>query len=200
MARRRKKKNTFKPILNFIILIILLVVIVLLIQKFVIPLFVVREKPKLEEKIVETEIVQPSIIEDEQVTLYFADASAQYLIPEYRTVKKVDNMAKQAIIELIKGPVSDSLYPTIPSSTRVNDLFIGDGIAYIDLSSEIVKNHSGGSAGELITVYSLVLTLTNFPGINKVQILVDGNSGITIAGHVDTSMPFERDNSWLKTN
>ena len=30
------------------------------------------------------------------------------------------------------------------------------------------------------------------------KLLVDGNSGETLVGHVDTSVPLERDEQWLK--
>ncbi len=199
MARRKKKKkNTFKPILNFIILLILLIAIVLLIQKFIIPPFLEKEVPKIEEKREDREIITPVELEEEQIVLYFADENAQYLIPEYRKIRVKDGIAKQSIIELIKGPAGNNLYPTLPSTTNVNNLYISEGIAYIDLSSEIINNHSGGSAGELLTVYSLVFTLTSFPDINKVQILVDGNSRETLVGHIDISTPLDRDNNWLK--
>ena len=198
MARRRKKKNSFKPFIDLIILVILLVIIIFLVQKFIIPLILERGVPEMEEKKEEIEIIPPSDLEEEQVVLYFADEDAQYLIPEYRKIKGAEGTARQSIIELIKGPANSELYPTVPSTTRVNNLYISDGIAYIDLSSEIINRHPGGSAGELLTVYSIVMTLTSFTEINKVQILVDGNSEETLVGHVDTSMPLERDEGWLR--
>lgn len=196
--RRRKKKNSIKSITDLVILIILLVIIIFLIQKFIIPLILERGVPEAEEKKEEIELVQPPDVKEEQIVLYFADENAQYLIPEYRKIKRTDGIAKEAIVELIKGPVSNELYPTVPSSTRVNSLYISEGIAYIDLSSEIINRHPGGSAGELLTVYSIIMTLTSFPEINKVQILVDGNSGETLVGHVDISIPLERDEDWLR--
>ena len=198
MARRRKKKNSIKSITDLVILIILLVIIIFLVQKFIIPLILEKGVPEIEEKKEEIELIPSFDLVEEQVVLYFADENAQYLIPEYRKIKKTEGVAKQAIIELIKGPVSNELYPTIPSTTRVNNLYIGDSVAYIDLSSEIINRHPGGSAGELLTVYSIVMTLTSFPEINKVQILVDGNSGETLVGHVDTSIPLEGDEDWLR--
>lgn len=202
MARRRKKKNIFKSTINLIVLILLLVVIFFLVDKFVLPLFTEQDKIKVEKPLEEIKEESPLIplVLEEEVALYFADDNAQYLVPEYRKIKKTNEMAKQAVLELIKGPVSSSLYPTIPSATTINALYVSDGIAYIDLSSELIKNHSGGSAGELLTVYSLVLTLTSFPNIDKVQILVDGSGRDTLVGHVDTSIPLERDEGWLRKN
>lgn len=196
MARRRKKENTFKSLANLIIFIFLLFVISFLVQKFIIPLWL--EKPVVEK--VPDEIEEVPIVEigEVELTLYFSDDDAQYLIPEYRRIKQTNNIAREAVVELIKGPNNNNLYATVPQTTRVNALYISDGIAYIDLSSELIRNHPGGSTGELLTIYSIVMTLTSFPDIEKVQILVEGNSGETLAGHVDISMPLERDENWLR--
>lgn len=197
MARRKKKNNLFKSIYNLMILIFLLFVIVFLIQKCIIPLW--QEKPIREgipEEIEEEEAV--SEIEEFEITLYFSDENAQYLVPESRKIKLTDYPEKQSIVELIKGPKNNNFYPTIPQTTKVNALYVSDRIAYIDFSSEIIKDHPGGSTGELLTIYSIVMTLTSFPDIDKVQLLVDGNSGETLVGHVDTSVPLERDEQWLK--
>jgi germination protein M len=200
MARRRpKKKNIWKSTINLIILIFLLVIIFFLIQKFIIPLFTEEEKPKIEEKMEEIKEKEPPVdIGEEEIVLYFSDENAQYLIPEYRKISKTSEIAKQAITELIKGPTNNNLYPTVPPTTRVNALYISDRIAYIDFSSEIRSDHPGGSTGELLTIYSIVLTLTSFPEINKVQILIDGDSEETLMGHVDISIPLERDEGWFR--
>lgn len=201
MARRRNKKNTSKVFLNIIISLFLLFFIFFLIQKFIIPLWQERQ---LAEKIPEeaeeqvSEETEFKEIEKFEVPLYFSNEDARYLIPEFREISKTNDSPMQAVIELIKGPNNHELFPTIPKTTRVNALYISEGIAYIDLSSEVIRDHPGGSAGELLTVYSFVLTLTSFPEINKVQILIDGNSGETLVGHVDISAPLERDEEWLQ--
>lgn len=197
MARKKKKNNLFKSIFNLIILIFLLFLIIFLVQKYIIPLW--QEKPiseGVQEEIEEEEPIRE--VEEVEITLYFSDGNAQYLIPESRMIKMTDYPAKQAIIELIKGPKNDNLYPTIPQTTRVNALYVSDKIAYIDFSSEIIEDHPGGSTGELLTIYSIVMTLTSFPDIDKVQFLVDGDSGETLVGHVDTSVPLGREEQWLK--
>ena len=140
----------------------------------------------------------PEEIDKIQVILYFSDDNAQSLLGESRQINQTGNPPKQAVVELIKGPGNKNLYPTLPKATKVNALYISDKIAYIDLSSEVIRDHPGGSAGELLTVYSIVLTLTSFSEIEKVQILIDGDSRETLVGHVDVSVPLERDESWLK--
>jgi len=43
------------------------------------------------------------------------------------------------------------------------------------LSKEFVENHIGGSTAELMTINSIVASLTELPGIDKVQFLIEGN-------------------------
>jgi germination protein M len=200
MARRKKKKNNiFKSIFNLVLLIVLLFVLFFLIQRFLLPIWQgeqISEKVPEEVEKIEEELFAE--VKEAEVTLYFSDESAQYLVPESRKIALTDYPAKLAIEELIKGPENSKLYPTIPQTTKVNGLYVSDRIAYIDFSSEIKEDHPGGSTGELLTVYSVVMTLTSFPDIDKVQLLVDGNSGETLVGHVDITIPLERDDQWLR--
>ncbi|MFW6149265.1 MAG: GerMN domain-containing protein [Atribacterota bacterium] len=197
MARRKRKKNNFKFFFNIIILLILLIVIFLLVQKFIIPMWQeIQVTEKVTDDTVEEEVSEE--IDEIEVMLYFSDDNAQYLVGESRQINQADNPLKQAIVELIKGPEDTNLYPTVPKTTKVNALYVSEEIAYIDLSSEVVKDHPGGSTGELLTVYSIVMTLTSFSDIEKVQILIEGDSRETLVGHVDVSKPLERDESWIK--
>ncbi len=143
--------------------------------------------------------VQPVPTEEMvEVNLYFSDSQAMYLVPEKRKIPQTPSLAKQVVIELIKGPENPNLYPTIPQETQVNEVYIADDIVYIDLSEEIFKNHPGGSSGELMTVYSIVNTLTEITPIRAVQILVEGNEKESLVGHIDISMPLIRDENWIK--
>lgn len=198
MARRKKRKSILKPLLfNLMILFLLLLIIFFLIQRFILPLL---QESKPTNEIFEEEKREEVLKEELQeydLTLYFSDIDAEHLIPEKRRIKLNNLLETQAIIELIKGPFSENLFATVPPSTKVNTLYISDGIAYIDLSSDIIKDHPGGSTGELLTVYSIIMTLTSFPNIDKVQILIDGQSRDTLVGHIDISMPLEGDKQWL---
>jgi len=133
-----------------------------------------------------------------EINLYFSDSQAMYLVPERKKILKTSTLARHIINELIKGPASPDLYPTIPQGTQVNEVYIAGDIVYIDLSEEVFKNHPGGSSGQLMTVYSIVNTLTEIPSIRGVQILVEGNEMKSLVGHIDISMPLLRDEDWIK--
>ncbi|MDN5347249.1 MAG: hypothetical protein PWP65_813 [Clostridia bacterium] len=132
--------------------------------------------------------------ETRKVVLYFADPTGQRLVAQEREIPKVEGIARATIQELIKGPgLESNLLPTIPAGTVLKDINIRpDGLARVDFSRELVENHSGGSIGENLTVYSIVNTLTQFPSVKKVEILVEGKKVKTLAGHVDVSDPITR--------
>ncbi|UWG96505.1 GerMN domain-containing protein [Dehalobacter sp. DCM] len=122
-------------------------------------------------------------------TLYFGDNQAMYLRGEQRTVTKSGDTAELMVNELIKGPQAKDAIVTIPKETKLLSLEITGGIAYVNFSKEIKTNHWGGSAGETMTVYSVVNTLTQLPEIKKVQFLIEGQKQEAIWGHFYTLEP-----------
>lgn len=131
----------------------------------------------------------------ETVTLYFSDDAAMYLIPEARAAALVDNSIEKTIItELMKGPENKAHKPTIPDGTKLISVETKDGICFVNFSQEFVSKHNGGSAGEYMTIYSIVNSLTELDHIQKVQFLIDGNK-LEVFKHMVFNEPFERDNS-----
>ena len=135
---------------------------------------------------------------NEQITLYFAKdtSTGTYLIPELRTVSRQSDMPKMAMEELIKGPSDESLESLIPKDTKINSVNVQDFIAYPDFSREITRLSVGGE-GEALILASIANTLIKFPGIEKVQILIDGENAETLAGHFDISKPIGRNETLL---
>ena len=133
------------------------------------------------------------------VKLFFNQPGSNQLVPEDRYVsfrETLHDQATEVLTELIRGPQKE-FDPPIPKGTLLRDLFITkDGIAYVDFSSELSKNHIGGSLSEINTVYSIVNTLTfNFPQIKRVQILIDDKAVESLTGHLDLSQPLKPDMS-----
>lgn len=123
----------------------------------------------------------------QSVSLYFAKYTEtdSYLVKETREIKVDESIYKKVVEELIKGPVSSDLYPTIPSNVRVNSVELSDELAIVDFSREIITNldeipHS--STTETLAIYSIVDTLTEFKEINRVKITVEGKDSGQIDG------------------
>jgi len=126
----------------------------------------------------------------EKVTLYFGDKQAMYLVPEEREVVKDHKPIEQVIVEeLIKGPRNPELSVTIPKEAKLLSIKVDNGVAYVDFSKEIQTKHWGGSAGEAMTIYSIVNSLAGVSGIEKVQFLVEGKNQESLLGHADTTGP-----------
>ncbi|PKM76546.1 MAG: hypothetical protein CVU90_12040 [Firmicutes bacterium HGW-Firmicutes-15] len=137
------------------------------------------------------------------LTLYFSDNQAMYLMPESRQIKirkdaSTESMAEAIVNELIAGPTDKKLIATIPKETKLLSVKITDQVANVDFSEEIRSKHPGGSTGELMTLNSLVDSLTELNGIKKVQILINGAKVDTLVGHADLSQPLNRDESIIK--
>jgi len=134
------------------------------------------------------------------VRLYFASPDADYLKIEGRRILKEEEMIDEAralVEELINGP-RGNLDPSIPPETQLRELYIipEEKCAYLDFNQAFQANHPGGSAGELLTIYSLVNTLIdNLEGIERVQILVEGETIETLTGHIDTTKPFSQNST-----
>lgn len=136
--------------------------------------------------------------ETTSIILYFGDQEG-FLVAEKRSIPKTRGVARAAVQELIRGPAAGSgLLPTLPPGTSLNSIKISEGTATVDFSKELQTGHKGGSAGEMVTVYSIVNTLTQFPTVQRVQVLVEGRVVETLAGHLDLSRPLTRNSNIIR--
>lgn len=128
-----------------------------------------------------------------EVVVYFANPDFTALVGEKRRIVRDERYLERILEELLKGPESQNLFNAIPEGTRLNAVFVEGNTAYVDLSSEMAQNQSGGTSQEFLSVYAIVDTLTAFPGIEQVKILIDGKETQTLCGHIDISEPLRRD-------
>ncbi len=142
-------------------------------------------------------VAEPVNGETTTIVLYFAGGDGN-LVPEQREVPKVTGIARKTMEELCKGPQTDGLQSTLPAGTELLDINIRDGLCTVDFSQELVDNHPGGSSGELLTIYSIVNTLTQFSSIHQVAFLIEGQQVETLAGHMDLTIPIQRNPDILK--
>ncbi len=126
-------------------------------------------------------------------TLFFSDANERFLVPEKRQIPKDLDSAGQ-VRELVKALLEGSknkLVNTFPAKTELQNVKIAGGRVYVSFSKNLVREHPGGSASEMATIYSLTNTLTaNIPSLKEVVLLVDGKELPSLGGHIDTRHPF----------
>lgn len=106
-----------------------------------------------------------------------------------------ESLPKTAMNALLSQDDSkESPNPLARAKVKLISLDIKGDLAIVNFSSEI-KSIKGGSMDEMLMIGSIVNTLTEFKEIKKIQILVDGKRVETLLGHMDLSVPLERDES-----
>ncbi|HYE12021.1 MAG TPA: GerMN domain-containing protein [Patescibacteria group bacterium] len=141
-------------------------------------------------------------LENREVTLYFADDQAMYVVAEKRSINMEENASKDKIIkalieEMIKGPENTDLYPTIPEEARVNSVVVVGERATIDFSEEMYTKHSKGAAGERMTLTSIANTVTEVAGINEVVLTLNGKPLNLEHAIIDSNNPLKREEDMI---
>lgn len=126
------------------------------------------------------------------VRVYFGARDAKSLEAEIHRFDKDDRLLQRAMETLAAGPRDPLLWPVLPPTTKVKGVVVSDRIATVDFSREIVNSGWGGSSREVLAVAAIVNTLTEFPQVERVQILVEGKKVNTLFGHMDVSGPLSR--------
>ena len=133
---------------------------------------------------------------DITINVYYADDMAQYLVGEARTVS-AENKYVDALYELMKLPVDGSLHRLIPESTKINSVTVENGLAKVDLSEEFVEDRFRSDTTDILLIYSIVNTLTEFPEINSVSFYIDGEK-LDILGELAIDEPIFRRSDLIK--
>ncbi|MGE5543270.1 MAG: S-layer homology domain-containing protein, partial [Bacillota bacterium] len=126
-----------------------------------------------------------------RLTVYFvlSTENAFHLVPVGVEVPQSDKPAEAALQMLIRGaPAGSPVRSLIPSDTRLLGYSLENGTAIVDFSNEITRANVG-SSGEVMLLDSIMATLAQFPGVERIRILVDGRPLDSLAGHVDITGP-----------
>jgi spore germination protein GerM len=132
--------------------------------------------------------------------LYYVAPSGARLVAVEREVEFAETPTAQArrLVEAQLAPPPDGSLSAIPEGTALRNLYLTGSVAYVDVTGEISRGHTGGSLAEILTVYSLVNVLTeNLRAVSSVQILIDGKEVDTLAGHVDLRRPLQGSPQWV---
>ncbi|KAB3529213.1 GerMN domain-containing protein [Alkaliphilus serpentinus] len=128
--------------------------------------------------------------------LYLKQKNLPYIFPDSFSIMEDDyrladtTFEEFVMKELINQEDFDELMNPIPPGTRVLSVTMDDNTAIVDLSEEFETGMIGTKKDVEATVAIIVNTLTTLEGIDKVQILVEGEALTDLKG-VDLSKPFE---------
>lgn len=133
------------------------------------------------------------------VNVYYPRSDGTGLVAVRRMVStEKDDKYTAAMKSLLTGTKEKGQTNVFPKKAKLRSIVVKDGIATVDFSKELQTNFSGGSTGEEMLIGSIVNTLTDFPEVQKVSILIDGSAVETLSGHMDLSEPLTRMTELLK--
>ena len=92
--------------------------------------------------------------------------------------------------QLIAGPTEEGFYATIPKDTKVMSVTTKDGVCYVNLDTGFTAQ--GYDVLGTVTIYSIVNSLTDLPGITSVQILVNGETNINYKDNISLGTTFQK--------
>ncbi len=132
------------------------------------------------------------------VTIYYQDSDG-YIIPMTRWVDKQPGIARAALSGLTDSALTREelqyygVYPVLPVNTEILGINIKDGIAAVDFNNKLLDYGNGNIERNIVT--AVVYTLTEFPTISSVKLLVNGNELKTMKYGTDASGLLSRTNT-----
>lgn len=107
------------------------------------------------------------------VSLYFPSQTGRLLVPVTRTVYSNADPTT-AMLELAKGPKDDSgLERALPENCGIKAVTMKNGVVTVDFSKEFTQAMEGSDGGRQ-AIRAILFTCAQFPGVKKVEVLVDG--------------------------
>lgn len=133
---------------------------------------------------------------------YFPLADLSGLKGEERQVRRGENDTLLAAVlrDYFAGPGDGqgALTSLLPEGTQLLDATVKNGVCYLDLSAEFVRNAPAGKSRQRLLLYSLVNTLGELKNITAVRIRVEGATVETYGG-VDLTAAIAPDLAAVKT-
>lgn len=130
-----------------------------------------------------------------RLKLYFASEDGTSLIATNRKMAYSTNISVEKLVveQLIAGPtstVADVVYPTVNPLTKVISIVVKDGVCYANFDETFLTQIYNVSSE--VAIYSVVNSLTEITGVNKVQISINGETDIMYRETISLNTIFER--------
>ena len=131
--------------------------------------------------------------------LYFANEDGDQLVDTYRNVVYNSNISMERLVveQVLKGPNSDVVFPTLNPAAKILSVTTRDGVCYVNLDQAFLTEPYGVTSQ--VAIYSLVNSLTELSSVSAVQITIEGKTG---KAFMDSSLSsaFERNLSVVRKN
>ncbi len=116
--------------------------------------------------------------EDTRETILFYQDDSGYLVPVMRKIKWEEGIARATLLNLVDTPEKQQemlgmgLKPLLPANTEILGISINDGLAKVDFNDAAMDYPDAISENNM--VQGVVMTLVEFPAIDKVQFMFNG--------------------------
>ena len=117
-----------------------------------------------------------SVMQSASISLYYPSKTGKGLIKENRKVSYASNMSLERVVlkYLSAQPVSKKADRAIPENTSLINLYVADGVCYINFGPSFTSNASDDVMR--LRVYAIADSLSGIGRVKRVQISVDGNN------------------------
>lgn len=128
----------------------------------------------------------------ELLNLYFANETGDKLKNQPCIIEYNANVAVEKVVveQLIAGSTEEGYYPSIPKDTKVMNITKKEDVCYVNLDTGFTAQ--GYDVLGTVTIYSIVNSLTDLPGINSVQIMVNGETNINYKDNISLETIFQK--------
>ncbi len=125
--------------------------------------------------------------------LYFTDKKGEKLYSANRSIVYNSNISLERLAaeQLIQGPTLAGYRPVVSSTTKVLSVTVKDNICYLNLDDGFLQQL--GNVRPEVKLYAFVNTLTELNVVNRVQILVNGETAPLPGEGLSLDKVYERD-------
>ena len=143
-----------------------------------------------------------SSYEKTTIRLYFVNETGDELIAIDRSKAYNTNISldKFVVEELLKGPGNtiQGVYPAINPDTKLISTLVKDNTCYVNFDSTFLTRVYEVKAD--VAIYSIVNSLCELAGIDRVQISVDGSTDVMFQEVIPLTTVFTRDLNFIQNN
>ncbi|MFA9422169.1 MAG: GerMN domain-containing protein [Sedimentibacter sp.] len=155
------------------------------------------------EDTIETVTVNAQNIKTKEILAYYEDENG-FVVPVNTSIPWEEGIAKATLRSMVVGSETEQkiaqsgLHGVLPEGTEIRGMSIKDGMCRVDLSKNVLNTSSYDQEENMVS--AITYTLTEFPTINKVEILVDGQILASLPKGYGIASAFERENINLYGN
>jgi germination protein M len=149
------------------------------------------------EEVIETAAIPEEEVKMTNILAYYEDEYG-FVVPVNTKIPWEEGIAKATLRSMVAGSETEKriaqsgLHGVIPQGTEIRGMSIKDGVCRVDFSKNILNTSSLKQEENMIS--AITCALTEFPTIDKVELLVDGQAMTSLPNGFAINMGFEREN------